>query len=130
MEKTLKIFKFGLIDSPSCKNCDANLETIEHKLIGCPKAIECWRALDKLKTEMNTITDGHGSLEEVLGTSGTCSKLSLALNCELLQRLVSQGGKAYHPQVLVKAVTRSIFINEPMNLETRDKLRKLINPNQ
>ena len=122
-----RLHKFGLIDSPMCNNCNTDLETIEHKFITCPKAAECWRALCEIKNELSIPDDGVGSIETVLGTGENYTKLSLALNCELLQLIASQGGKSYHPAVIIKAAIRSILISEPMTKEIRAKMSSMVN---
>ena len=121
-----RLNKFGLIDSPSCNNCNCDLETIEHKLVNCPKAAECWQELHNIKEELGLPSDRVEGVEAALGVSDNYSKLSLALNCELLQAITSQGGKSYYPSAVIKSVTRTILMNEPMKKEHRDKLSNLL----
>ena len=120
-----RLHKFGLIESPRCNNCDSLLETIEHKVLNCPKAAECWNKLSDLKEELELLDDGAASVAAILGAGERYSKLSLALNCELIQRIVSQGGQTYFPSVIIKAVARTILLNEPMAKSQHDRLKAL-----
>ena len=81
--------------------------------------------LRSIKTDIGLINDDNISLASILGTGERGPKLSLALNCELLQRIISQGGKTFYPLVLIKAVTKSILLNEPMSRTYYDKLKVL-----
>ena len=53
-------------------------------------------------------------------------RMSLTLNAELLQQIVSQGGKKYDPHILVQQTLKSILINEPMEKTTKNKLSNLV----
>jgi len=44
-----RLHKFGMIDDPKCNNCSANVETILHKVLECPKAIDAWNRLNQFK---------------------------------------------------------------------------------
>ena len=122
-----RLFRFGLITSPGCENCDCDLETIEHKIVECQAAKESWKALHQVKVKLG-LQAGQISLEEVMGTRiAKKDKLSLVLNAELLQVIISQGGKRYDPKTLVNRVLRTIAINEPLTHEFREKLASCVN---
>ena len=121
-----RLHKFGLLESPRCNNCDSTLETIEHKVLDCPKAAECWNKLRDIKEELELTDGGSASVAAILGACDGYSKLSLALNCELIQRIVSQGGKTYFPSVIITTVVRTILLNEPMAKKHYDRLKTLV----
>ena len=54
-------------------------------------------------------------------------KLTLAFNAELLQVIISQGGKKYDPKIVVKRVLQTVLINEPLSGEVRTALTSCLN---
>ena len=122
-----RLYRFGLIDSPKCENCDCQLETIEHKIIECQAAKNSWRELNRFKLKLN-LRVGPITLEEIMGTRvDEKDKLTLAFNAELLQVIISQGGKKYDPKIVVKGVLQTILINEPLSGEVRTALTSCLN---
>ena len=122
-----RLFRFGLITSPGCENCDCDLETIAHKIVECQAAKESWKELNLAKVKLGLQT-GQISLEGIMGTGiANKDKLSLVLNAELLQVIISQGGKRFDPKTLVNRVLRTIAINEPLTHEVREKLASCVN---
>ena len=122
-----RLFRFGLSTSADCNNCNSDHETILHKILECPTAIIAWEKLYAAKQRLGLKT-GPINLDQILGATNEMNeKLSLALNVELLQQIISQGGKKYNPELIVQRTLRSIFINEPINQEHRTKLAICMN---
>ena len=121
-----RLFKFGLVTSAACNNCDSMHETIAHKILDCPTAKRAWDKLNEAKLELG-LQPVSLSIEQILGaTDEVNGKLSLALNAELLQLIISQGGKSYDPRLLVQRTLRSILINEPLEQDTRSSIKSLL----
>ena len=122
-----RLFKFGLIANPSCQNCGYELETITHKIIECPTAMSAWNKMNQVKTKVGLGT-GPLNLEQIMGTTiETSEKLSLTLNAELLQLIISQGGKSYDSENIVQRAIKSILINETLPRELRTELASCVN---
>ena len=122
-----RLFKFGLIPQPNCENCNCDSETIIHKVLECPVTREAWAHLSAQKVKLGMISHSAPTIESILGVSGEESKLAKAMNMELLVKILSNGGKRFDPSSTVKRVVKSIYINEPMKPEMRDKFKALIN---
>ena len=121
-----RLFKFGLVTSAACNNCDSMHETIAHKILDCPTAKRAWDILNEAKLELG-LQPVSLSIEQILGAMDEVNgKLSLALNAELLQLIISQGGKSYDPRLLVQRTLRSILINEPLEQDTRSSIESLL----
>ena len=68
------------------------------------------------------------NLEHIMGvTNETSEKLTLTLHAELLQLIISQGGKRYDPANIVKRAIKSILINESLSQELRADLANCLN---
>ena len=121
-----RLFKFGLIPSPACNNCENEQETIEHKIIECRAASISWELLNRAKIKLG-LQSRPTELEEIMGASmNDNDRMSLTLNAELLQQIESQGGTKYDPHILVQQTLKSIIINEPMEKTTKNKLSNLV----
>ena len=122
-----RLFKFGLIPSADCNNCNSDQETVSHKILECPAAKNAWDKLNEAKLKMGLPT-GPINLDQIMGaTDEVKEKLSLALNTELMQQIISQGGKKYNSELMVQRALRTILINEPLEQGTRLKLAGCIN---
>ena len=82
-----RLFRFGLNNSATCLNCPEPSETIQHRLLECPKAKEAWNKLDVVKTKLQLTPLVDHTLENILGAGIRRSKLELALQLELMLRL-------------------------------------------
>ena len=121
-----RLFKFGLVPSAACNNCDHEMETITHKILECPTAKTAWDKLNEVKLSLG-LENEPINLEQIIGaTNETKEKLSLVLNAELLQRIIGQGGKTYNPQLIVQQVIRATLINESLGPDIRSKLKNCI----
>ena len=117
-----RLFKFGLVQSAACNNCNSVQETIAHKILDCPTAKIAWDKLNEAKLVIG-LKQVSISIDQVMGaTEEVTGKLSLALNAELMQQIISQGGKVYDPKLIVKRAIRTIIINEPLGQSTRTEL--------
>ena len=114
--------RFGLRDSAGCSNCNEPNETPQHRIIGCPNAVRAWELLDELKRRigLNQLTDI--SIDNLLGAKDRLSKIELALQSELLLRIISSSER-YNPEVLVKASARLIYHSEVLSRELKEKLK-------
>ena len=62
-----RLFKFRLRDSPACLNCNEPMDTIQHRLIECPKARESWLKLNEAKLFLSLNPLLELSLENIIG---------------------------------------------------------------
>jgi hypothetical protein len=113
-----RLFKFGLIDNPSCRNCSAATEDINHKLISCPNSLKVWREIKRLKDRLGLEMEYPVTMEEVLGTRNG-DKLSLALNAEVLTKIMSYGGKRFCPNTAASTIIKTIGTFEPLGAENK-----------
>ena len=109
-----RLCRFGLLEDPKCNNCHEPIEDINHRIIGCPKALLAWNYLNelKLRTGIKPLTDL--SMDNLLGAKDRLSKIELALNAELLHRLCALGGKEYCPKLMVRSAVKLIKCCEPL----------------
>ena len=80
---------FGLIPDSSCPNCNERSESILHKILECPVAVEAWQEMEraKLSLDLNNLSDL--SLANLVGAKDRLGKLELTLQAELIHRLTS-----------------------------------------
>ena len=121
-----RLFKFGLKPLPQCENCNCESETIVHKILNCPVTQRAWSELSAQKEKLGMVSSSSPSLEEILGVRGEDNKLAMAMNMELLVKILSYGGKSFDPINVTRRALRSIYINEPMCKTMRTKLKAII----
>ena len=117
-----RLCKFGLRDNAACTNCGEQLETIQHRLIDCPQARVTWEKLENIKQRfsLNTLTDL--TAENLVGVKDDVSKLELALQAELLLKIISESEK-YTPERLVKSSLKVISYCERLEPEVYGKIK-------
>lgn len=106
-----RLFRFNLIDSPGCKNCQAQHESTMHRLLECPTAVSAWQHLNELKVRLGLSALTDLSIENVLGAKDKLTKIELALNAELIHSLAAVNE---HPQPdrLIKSICKRIHYSE------------------
>ena len=62
------------------------------------------------------------TMEGALGLDNK-DKISLAINAEVLTKIISQGGKKYSSQQLAVSAIKTIAAFEPLSIDLRDKLK-------
>ena len=122
-----RLHRFGLIDNSKCANCSNTLETINHRLLECEKALKAWETLERYKSRLGLNPMQSINLVEALGVSDYIGKIELALNAELLHKLAAVGGKSYCPTEIVKSVVKTIANGEKLNQDKQNKFREVIN---
>ena len=123
-----RLFKFGLRNSPNCANCHENVETIQHRVNECPKAIEAWTKLNSAKRQLGLKEFSDLSLESLIGAKERPTKIELALNAELILRMTSES-EGYCPAQIVRASIKLIGNSEPVDLELKNKIRTYLERN-
>ena len=121
-----RLNKFGLRDSPACTNCQEQLETIQHRVRDCPKALDAWRRLNeaKLRLNMQQLTDF--TIETLLGMKERLSKIELALNAELILKITSTS-EPYNAEQMVRSVIKVIVNAEKLKDTEREAFKNLLN---
>ena len=115
-----RLFRFGLVNSPGCANCDEPVETIVHRLVTCTKARETWQKLDEIKSVLGlTITSDH-SIENLVGAKEPVSNLDLALQAEVILKL-STKGEGYCPSQLARAATLLVCRSEKLKPDIKER---------
>ena len=117
-----RLNRFGLRDNPSCANCQEQSESPQHRILECAHARRAWEHLDTYKSRLglNQLTD-H-SIENLLGAKDRLSKIELALQAEVLLKIISTG-EGYDPERLVKSCIKVIGYSERLPQDLRDKLK-------
>ena len=90
-----RLSRFGLINDPKCNNCNEAVESVNHRIADCPKAVQAWLKLNEARLELGFDALTDFSYETILGVKQKLSKVELALNAELLHRLTTFGGNDY-----------------------------------
>ena len=116
-----RLNKFGLRDSSACLNCLEPIETIQHRIVECPKAVEVWGhlATAKDKLQLNQLTDL--TIESIVGLKDRLTKKELALQAEVILKLTSMS-ESYCPKQLAKAAVLLVLNSEHLNPELKAKL--------
>ena len=124
-----RLCRFRLIDEPHCKNCAEPYESLNHRIIECPKAYQAWLGLNEAKIILGLKPLIDLSTESLLGAKEKLSRLELALNAELLHKLTTYGGREYNPNEIVKSVIRIIGRCEKLNPEIQQQFKEMISGN-
>ena len=121
-----RLFKFGLRTNPSCSNCDAQVETKQHRLFECPNARRSWEKLEQIKFRfgLNVLTDL--SIENLVGAKDDISKLELALQSELILKL-STKSDGYNPEQVVRAAVLLACNSEKLDDEIKTRFEAFKN---
>ena len=123
-----RLFRFGLINDPKCSNCAIANESITHRLVECPKAVEAWGKLEAAKLKLNLKQLSDLSIDNLLGAKDRLSKVELALNAELLHKLAAIGGSEYCPTQMVKMVVKTMgnfeHLKGDLNLLFKELIRE------
>ena len=77
----------------------------------------------KIRLGLNILTDL--TLENLLGTKDKLTNLELAMQAELIHKLITFGGKEYNAKVLVKSVLMVILTGEKLTSEQRTLFKSL-----
>ena len=112
------LFKFGLKDSPRCENCPEAIESIQHRIIECPKAIRSWLLLEESKRKLNLNNLSDLSIENLIGAKDRLNKIELALQAELILKLTSKSD-TYFPEQMVRSTIMMVFNSEKLNDEMK-----------
>ena len=118
-----RLFKFRLRDSPACLNCNEPMDTIQHRLIECPKAREAWLKLNEAKLFLNLNPLVELSLENIMGAKDLRNKIELSLQAELILRL-STKSEAYLPSQIVRSAVLLVGNNESLTIEMQERFKQ------
>ena len=124
-----RLHKFGLRASSNCANCQETIETIQHRINGCQKALEAWSKLNEAKMQIGLNTLSDFSLENLIGAKDLLTKVELALNAELILKLTTKSD-GYSPSQLARATVQLIGASEPIKDELKGKIREYLERNQ
>ena len=120
-----RLLKFGLRQSASCSNCQEPLESIQHRVAECPKAIETWRLLEEFKFKVNMGQLSDLSIENLLGAKDVLNKIELALQAEIILRLTSTS-ESYCPNQVVRSSIELIGYAETLNETQKIEFKNFI----
>ena len=122
-----RLCRFGLINDPKCQNCEESAESINHRLIDCPKATSAWNHLESLKLKLGLEPLVDLTMESILGAKGNAKKLELALNAELQHKLSATGNTQYCPKTMAYSVVKIIGNCENLNCTQIEIFKEVIN---
>ena len=117
-----RLHRFGLRDDPKCSNCNEPSESRMHRIVECPTARRAWELLEEMKLRLGLKPLTDISLESILGAKDKLSKLELALQAELLLKIISNSEK-YTPERLVKSSLQVISYCERLEKQTLEKIK-------
>ena len=118
-----RLFRFGLKDDPKCCNCPEASETVIHKIVECPKALETWSLLEENKRKLGLNTLSDLSIENLMGAKDRISKIELALQAELILKLTSRG-ESYCPEQLVRTAIMLVCESENLDAAVKQEYNK------
>jgi hypothetical protein len=113
-----------MINNPGCNNCDEVIESTVHKVLDCSKVQRIWHKLVELKERTGLDTSQTVTLEDILGVN-VISKASLAINAEILKRILATGGKRYCPDRILNQALVTIEQCEPLSADIKAKIVKM-----
>ena len=117
-----RLHKFGLRDSPACASCLEPIETIQHRIFECPKAVEAWTHLDEIKVKLNLTNTSDRTLESLIGLKDRLSKIELALHAEVIHKLATKSER-YCPKQLAKAAVLLVMYSEHLTPDLNAKFK-------
>ena len=120
-----RLHRFSLKDNPGCSNCAEPNESPLHRIVNCPNAVRTWELLNEIKGRVGLNQLSDSTIENILGAKDRLSKIELALQAEVLLRIISSSER-YIPDVIVKASVRLIYHSEKLNPELKEKLKDII----
>ena len=120
-----RLCKFRLRDTANCINCPEALETIQHRISECPKAVEAWSKLNEIKVKLGLNPTADLSVDNLVGAKERLNKIELALNAELILKL-STKSDGYCPKQVVKGAVRLIGALEPITVDLREKIKTIL----
>ena len=113
-----RLHRFNLIDSPSCKNCQEPVESIQHRIIECQAAKTAWEKLNSFKERVGLRAQVDLTIENVIGAKDPVNKIELALNAELIHKLTSVSEHP-SPERLVRSVIKLISYSEYLSIDLK-----------
>ena len=117
-----RLHRFGLKDNPNCSNCDEPNESPIHRILECPAARRTWALLEEIKPRLGLNQLSDLSIENLLGAKDRLNKIELALQAEVLLKLISNGDR-YEPKRLVNSSLKVISYCERLDADMLGKLK-------
>ena len=117
-----RLHRFGLKDNPNCSNCDEPNESPIHRILECPAARRTWALLEEIKPRLGLNQLSDLSIENLLGAKDRLNKIELALQAEVLLKLISNGDR-YEPKRLVNSSLKVISYCERLEADMLGKLK-------
>ena len=122
-----KLFRYGLIDSPTCPRCD-QIEDFEHRLFRCDYVSRIWNETLRLSSKLNTGGQPHNgdTLVRILGANIESSIATLTLHSEIILRILSVPDDAnflIRPKKFVELTIKSLIRKEKG--KTQNSLKSL-----
>ena len=118
-----RLFRFGLKDDPKCCNCPEASETVLHRIVECPKALEAWALLEENKRKLGLTTLSDLTIENLMGAKDRVNKIELALQAELILKLTSRG-ESYCPEQLVRSAIMLVCESESLEAPLKQEYKK------
>ena len=123
-----KLFKFKLIDSPLCLNCNM-IETLSHKIYECPYPERIWRETFKLTDRLKVDSRENADVtQKILGATLNSNKILLTIHAEVLTRILTMRSTSSYlilPKMLLKS-TMKYLINKEQDASVKECLRALL----
>ena len=121
-----RLFRFNLIDSPACRNCNELNESIQHRILECQLAANAWTKLNESKSRLGLSPLTDLTLENILGAKDNLNKIEFALNAELIHKLTSRSEHPC-PDRLVRSVIKLIYCSEYLSQDLRNAFENELN---
>ena len=124
----LKLFRYGLKDSPRCSQCGA-IETLSHKFINCQYATRIWSKTIELTNTLRVSTEPNEELSNLaVGMVTGTNKTLLTIHSEILNRILQLKDDlnyTIHPKRFVELTLRHLVRREK-NAEIKSNLEDLL----
>lgn len=110
-----KLHRFGMADDNKCPRCD-EVETLNHKFIGCPYVIRIWTSAKPFLEKLGTPLQTNLELTKIAMSSSIGSTVeSMTLNAEILQTILylkPEQNYLVHPRNLILNAIKSLATKE------------------
>ena len=123
-----RLHRFGLKDSPKCSNCNEPFESPLHRVVECLNARRTWNIMDAARDRLGLRQLTDHSIENLLGAKDKLNKIELAIQAELLQKIISTS-EPYSPERIVANSIKVIQYSERLEPELYEKFRVEIERN-
>ena len=124
----LKLFRYGLKDSPRCSRCNS-IETLNHKFVDCPYVERIWKLVFELTDTLRVASEpNEEKCSKILGLVHCTNKILLGIHAEVLNRIITlkdDTNYVLHPKKIVQ-LALGLLIRREKNEEIKTAIAALL----